>query len=313
MAQTDRERMLELIRTINQHRHEFYDLLEPTVSNETFDALMDELSALQRKLELYMANSPATYPCCKTVKQLATVRHTAPIPAAEPTDQITDLVKFQMQKQLLLLPKLKSVPVKAVYCDHELKELCTCGNGIEGLDILHNLGCIAELPFAFRRRERLVITGEIFINTNAFEELKQGFVFRKRSPYTDINDLIYDAVHFLDAKICRKYKLQFTATDVLEGMEQYTTKAQRLGQLMQYGFTVLHFLVTNRPLNAQQMEIGIRQLQAECLENGLPIEGVTVQYNDAAFSAQCGTSGYPDSDRVLWMCDDPITDSQKAA
>jgi len=153
----------------------------------------------------------------------------------------------------------------------------------------------------------------VFMTPKDFEQLTKGVFHRARNPYTDIYDLIYDSVHLVDSRICRKCKLQFVATDVLVGLDEFPTKAQKLAQLTQYGFTVLHYLVTNRPLTQQQMEYGIRQLQAECLQKGLPFEGVTLQYNDATFSAQCGTADYPSSDRIMWLCKDSAVSTQKAA
>lgn len=164
------------------------------------------------------------------------------------------------------------------------------------------------MPYIFNRKENIVVLGEVFIMPKDFEQLTQSVFHRFKNPYTDIYDFIYDAVHLPDSRICSKCKLQFVATDVRTGLDEYSTKSQKLAQLSQYGFTVLHYLVTNRPLTPQQMEYGISQLQAECLQNGLPFEGVTLLYNDAAFSAQC-----TGPDRILWKCNDMQSITQKAA
>lgn len=299
MAQSDFERMQELIECLNRCRYEYYDLckLPPTVPNEEYDKLMQELRSLQTKMQIYMSNSPAICAQYKTVEELRKGHHPKPIPMAAPAKQMEDLLNFQMQKQLMLMPKMISVPVKVTYIEAQQREIATCGDGVEGYDITHNFGSIAGIPFIFNRKETVVVLGEVFVTPKDFENLTQTVFHRFKNPYTDIYDFIYDAVHLTDSRICRKCKLQFVATDVLVGLDEFPTKAHKLAQLSQYGFTVLHYLVTNRPLTQPQMEYGIRQLQAECLQNGLPIEGVTVQYNDAAFSAQC-----TGPDRILWNC-----------
>lgn len=315
MAQSDLDRMRELIRLLNRCRYEYFELfkLPPTVSNEEYDKLMQELGALQTKMQIYMSNSPAMALHFKTVEELRIGRHPKPIPLAATAERMESLMDFQMQKQLMLMPKLISVPVKITYFDAQLREMATCGDGIEGYEITHNAYSISGIPCIFNRKETIVVLGEVFITPKDFEDLTKNAFHRARNPYTDIYDFIYDALHLSDSRICSKCRLQFVATDVMVGFEDFPTKAQRLAQLPQYGFTVLHNLITNRPLTQQQMEYGIRQLQAECLQNGLPIEGVTVQYNDAAFSAQCGTTGYPVSDRIVWLCDNSIASDQKAA
>lgn len=315
MAQSDMNRMQELIRLLNRCRYEYFELfkLPPTVPDEEYDKLMQELGALQTKMQIYMSNSPAFASRFKIVEELRIGRHPKPIPLAATAERMESLMDFQMQKQLILMPKLISVPVKITYFDAQLQELATCGDGIEGYEITHNAYSISGIPCIFNRKETIVVLGEVFMTPKDFEYLTKNIFHRARNPYTDIYDFIYDAVHLSDSRICSKCRLRFVATDVLVGFEDFPTKAQRLAQLPQYGFTVLHNLITNRPLTQPQMEYGIRQLQAECLQNGLPIEGVTVQYNDAAFSAQCGTTGYPGSDRVVWLCDNSVASDQKAA
>lgn len=59
MAQSDFERMQELIELLNHCRYEYYDLckLPPTVPDEEYDKLMQELAALQTKTQIYMSNT----------------------------------------------------------------------------------------------------------------------------------------------------------------------------------------------------------------------------------------------------------------
>ena len=310
MAQSDFERMQELIELLNHCRYEYFDLckIPPTVPNEEYDKLMQELAALQTKTQIYMSNSPAIASLYKTVEEVRKGHHPKPIPMAATAEKLETLMEFQMQKQLMLMPKLISVPVKVTYMDAQQREIATCGDGIDGYDISHNFCSISGMPYIFNRKENIVVLGEVFVMPKDFEQLTQGVFHRFKNPYTDIYDFIYDAVHLPDSRICSKCKLRFVATDVLSGLDEYSTKSQKLAQLSQYGFTMLHYLVTNRPLTPQQMEYGISQLQAECLQNGLPFEGVTLLYNDAAFSAQC-----TGPDRILWKCTDMQSNTQKAA
>lgn len=315
MAQSDFERMQELINLLNHCRYEYFDLqkIPSTVSNEEYDKLMQELGALQTKLQIYMSNSPAIASQHRTVEEMRKGQHPKTLPVAASAEQLQKLMDFQMQKQLMLMPKMISVPVKLTYFDGQLREMATCGDGVEGYDISHNSCGISGVPFIFSRKADVVVLGEIFVLPKSFEKLTQSVFHRFRNPYTDIYDFIYDAVHLPDSRICSKCKLQFVATDVLSGFDEFSTKSQKLAQLSQCGFAVLHYLVTNRPLTQQQMEYGIGQLQAECQQKGLPIEGVTLQYNDAALSAKCATTGYPVSDRIVWLFSNAAGNLQKAA
>ena len=52
MGKTDKERLFELINLMNRYRHEYYNLNTPTVSDEVYDRLFDELECLQTKTNI---------------------------------------------------------------------------------------------------------------------------------------------------------------------------------------------------------------------------------------------------------------------
>lgn len=148
MAQSDLERMQELIKQLNHCRYEFFDLhkIPPTVSNEEYDKLMQELGALQTKLQIYMSNSPAIASLYKTVEEVRKGHHPKPIPMAATAEKPETLMEFQMQKQLMLMPKMISVPVKLTYFDAQLRELATCGDGVEVMIFLIIPAVFPECP-----------------------------------------------------------------------------------------------------------------------------------------------------------------------
>ena len=76
MAQNKYERLLELVGTLNQHRHAYYNLNAPAVSDEVYDRLFDELSRLERETGVYMANSPTQSVGYPAVSSLEKTIHT---------------------------------------------------------------------------------------------------------------------------------------------------------------------------------------------------------------------------------------------
>lgn len=59
MAQTTVERLRELTSLLNQYRDEYYNKNAPTVSDEIYDRLFDELVSLEEETGIFMANSPS--------------------------------------------------------------------------------------------------------------------------------------------------------------------------------------------------------------------------------------------------------------
>lgn len=301
MASFDISRMFELIRILNQYRYEYYDLKVVTVSDSVYDKLYEELIDLQIKTRVYMANSPSMYPGYPPVSKLETVYHLCPKTKAAAASDTDALTAFQMQKQIVMMPNILGVPVQLTYENCSLQELATRTTGTTGTVVTHNVCSIAGIPMVFDRKDRLVVAGILFIGQSAYDILKQKLLNRNRVPYTNIEEMIFDAVHLLDPMFCRKCQLQFLATEVLEGLEQMNTQAQKLGQLIQYGFTLCPLLVTSRPLTQPQMESGISRLQNECRQSGIPTNGTILLYNDLAFSSKCGTAGFPAADRIAFL------------
>lgn len=75
MAQTDIERLRALTTQLNRYRVEYYSLNAPTVSDEVYDRLFDELSQLERKLGVKMSNSPTQTVGWPAVDKLQKVSH----------------------------------------------------------------------------------------------------------------------------------------------------------------------------------------------------------------------------------------------
>ena len=72
MAQTTVERLRELTSLLNQYRDEYYNKNAPTVSDEIYDRLFDELVSLEEETGIFMANSPSQtvgYPAVSSLEK----------------------------------------------------------------------------------------------------------------------------------------------------------------------------------------------------------------------------------------------------
>lgn len=161
----------------------------------------------------------------------------------------------------MLMLKLNGLTVKLVYENNELVEASTRGDGDVGENITHNVCSIAGIPILINHKERLVVTGEAFISTSDFEELKATKLDSTGKPYKNGCNLAAGSVRQLDPEECKTRRVRFQAFNVLEGFDDIPVKSKKLGMLPALGFDVFKFIVTNRPLNSQQMEDGIKRLQ----------------------------------------------------
>ena len=313
MAQNDKERLFELIRLMNRYRHEYHNLNSPSVSDEVYDRLFDELVGLQTKTCIYMANSPTMAPGYPPVSKLEKVYHPIPLLSLDKCKAVADLISFQQQKQLMLMLKLNGLTVKLVYENNELVEASTRGDGDVGENITHNVCSIAGIPILIDHKERLVVTGEAFISTSDFEELKATKMDCTGRPYKNGCNLAAGSVRLLDPEECKTRRVRFQAFNVLEGFDDIPVKSKKLGMLPALGFDVCKFFVTNRPLNGQQMEDGIKRLQTYAKQNDIPIDGIVVTYNDVAYSKSCGRTGHHYKDGIAFKFEDDLFETRLRA
>ena len=313
MAQTDKERLFELIKLMNCYRHEYYNLNAPSVSDEVYDRLFDELVSLQTKTNIYMANSPTMAPGYPPISKLEKVNHPIPLLSLDKCKAVADLISFQQQKQLMLMLKLNGLTVKLVYENNELVEASTRGDGDVGENITHNVCSIAGIPILINHKERLVVTGEAFISTSDFEELKATKLDGTGKPYKNGCNLAAGSVRQLDPEECKTRRVRFQAFNVLEGFDDIQVKSKKLGMLPALGFDVCKFFVTNRPLNSQQMEDGIKRLQTYAKQNDIPIDGIVVTYNDVAYSKSCGRTGHHYKDGIAFKFEDDLFETRLRA
>ncbi len=288
MAQTDLERLKELIPLLNRYCDEYYNKNAPSISDAEYDRLFDEHMRLQNSTNVYMANSPMFYPGYPPVSNLEKTNHPIPLLSLDKSKSVSDLISFQLQKQLMLMLKLDGLTVKLIYEDCQLVEASTRGDGDVGEIITHNAYSIAGIPAMVNHKGRLVVTGEAFISPSDFEDLKTKVFDHEGNPYKNARNLAAGSVRQLDPAKCRERRVRFQAFNVLEGFEDLPNKSQRLRQLPALGFDVCKFFTTQRPLTEAQMESGIQQLRDFAKENDIPIDGIVATYNDVAFSKSCG-------------------------
>ena len=129
MAQTGIDRLRTLTAQLNQYRYEYYSLNAPTVSDEAYDRLFDELGQLEQELGIQMGNSPTQTVGWLSVDKLKKVSHPTPLLSLDKTKRVEDLCTFMGDQLVMLMPKLDGLTLKVVYEGGVILEASTRGNG----------------------------------------------------------------------------------------------------------------------------------------------------------------------------------------
>ena len=303
------EKQRDLNDRLNRYRDEYYNRNAPSVSDEVYDRLFDELKELEQETGIQMANSPTQTVGYPAVSRLEKTRHEIPLLSLDKTKSSMDLLNFMGEQQVMLMLKLDGLTVKLTYENGELLEAATRGDGDEGEIITHNTRAISGIPSHITYKERLVVTGEGFIRPSDFEELKTSLQDSSGKPYKNGRNLAAGSIRLMDAKTCRERRLVFMPFGVLEGFPHLTRKSDKLRELRALGFQPCKYLVTKQKLTLENVEAGIYQLRQYATDKDIPIDGIVVSFNDIAYAQSCGRTGHHYKDGLAYKFEDDLHES----
>ena len=306
MEQNTLRKQRELTDRLNRYRNEYYNYNNPSVSDEVYDRLFDELHKLEQETGIQMSNSPTVTVGYPVVGKLEKTAHKIPLLSLDKVKSSVDLCWFMGEHQVMIMLKLDGLTIKLTYENGELVEAATRGDGDEGEIVTHNARAISGIPAHIQYPGRLVVTGEAFIRPRDFERLNTSIVDENGETYKNGRNLAAGSVRLRDAGECMERCVTFMPFNVLEGFDDLPRKSERLKELRPLGFTPCKYLVTKRPLTQAETEDGIKQLQQYAKDSDIPIDGIVVTYNDIAFSKRCGRTGHHYKDGLAFKFEDEL-------
>lgn len=269
-------RIQDLTARLNRYRDEYYNQNAPSVSDEVYDRLFDELAALEKQTGVQMANSPTRTVGYPAVSGLEKTVHTIPLLSLDKTKDSAALLDFIGEQQIMLMLKLDGLTLKLTYENGQLTQAATRGDGSEGEVVTHNTRGISGIPQAIPYKERLVVTGEAFIRPSDFEDLCDAVTDANGVAYKNSRNLAAGSVRLLNAADCAARRVTFMPFGVIEGFADLTLKSKKLARLAGQGFTPCKCFVTTRRLSQKELEDGIARLRGYARENDIPIDGCAV-------------------------------------
>ena len=306
MDQTILRKQRELTDRLNRYRNEYYNHNNPSVSDEVYDRLFDELQSLEKETGVQMANSPTATVGYPVVGKLEKATHEIPLLSLDKVKSSLELCRFMGEHQVMFMLKLDGLTIKLTYEGGVLMEAATRGDGDVGEIVTHNTRAISGIPARIQYQGRLVVTGEAFIRPSDFERLNTSIVDENGETYKNGRNLAAGSVRLRDAGECMGRCVTFMPFSVLVGFDDLPRKSERLKEIQKLGFNPCKYLVTKRPLTQEETEDGIKQLQQYAKDSDIPIDGIVVTYNDIAFSKSRGRTGHHYKDGLAFKFEDEL-------
>ncbi|BDF35869.1 DNA ligase [Lachnospiraceae bacterium] len=307
-TETQIKRINDLVSWLNKHRHAYYNLNQSNISDWEYDKRFDELKELEEDTGIVLSNSPTHTVGYPPVSSLAKVMHPIPLRSLDKEKQVSGLLTFIKNHNVLLMLKLDGLTTKLVYENGHLVEASTRGDGEVGEEITHNIPVFSNVPLEIPYKHRLVITGESFIPINDFKRLKDTLRDGNGSPYKNARNLAAGSVRSFSPDNCRGRCIHFMPFHVLEGLVEIPesdSRQRKLSRLNTFGFTPCPYISVIQPgLNEAQLSQHIQDLVTLAENRNLPIDGIVVMYDSLSFSKSCGYTGHHNKDGIAYKFED---------
>ncbi|MDE6374114.1 MAG: NAD-dependent DNA ligase LigA, partial [Clostridia bacterium] len=205
----DKNRVRFLIDTLNKWAHEYYVLDNPSVSDREYDALYDELKAIEERTGEVEFDSPTKRVGGEPVKGFERHAHIHRLYSLDKSVTYEQLSAFFTRvKKVVPEPhftveyKFDGLTMCLTYDGGRFVRATTRGNGVEGEDVTVQCLTIKSFPLTIAYKGLLEVQGEAVIRLSVLEEYNKT----AREQLKNARNAAAGAIRNLDPKVTAERK-----------------------------------------------------------------------------------------------------------
>jgi DNA ligase (NAD+) len=311
------QRAAQLREELREHGHRYYVLDDPLITDDKYDALLDELRAIEAEHpELLTPDSPTQRTGGEPVSTLNKVTHRQPMLSlanARSEEELRAWVARMRNHlaregiedpdfQYVAEPKIDGLAISLIYRDGVLEIGATRGNGEVGEDVTHNLRTIPTIPLRIEGDDLpalLEVRGEVYMSLADFAALNERRAEAGLSTFMNPRNSAAGTIRQLDPKLTRERPLSMWCYGIgaTEGIS-FAGHWDSLQWLKEHGFRVnddVQRLTTEEELVAQCRSWEDRRGQLD-----FEIDGVVVKVDDFELQRRLGVVGRDPRWAIAW-------------
>lgn len=329
ISDTIPRRIKTLREQIRYHNYRYYVLNKPVIGDPEYDALMDQLRALEtRHPELVTPDSPTQRVGAEPANAFTKVDHPAPILSLDKASDADEIRAWwdRVSKYVtppaadvawVVEPKLDGLTVVLHYENGLFAQGATRGDGYVGEDVTTNLRTVPTLPLripvlppdvspqdrgdvtdtpdpdktgSVHVPSRLVIRGEAIMLIEDFEALNEREAEAGKDPFANPRNAAAGSLRQLDPRVTAERPLTLLAYAIVDADElPVETQWEALRYLRQLGFSVSDYVTRFA---------AIEPLIAYCeswieKRDSMPyeVDGLVIKVDDLGTQASMGVVG----------------------
>ena len=288
---TKQERINELVELLNKAGRAYYQESTEIMSNYEYDALYDELVALEKETGVILSNSPTVNVGYEVISELPKETHEKPMLSLDKTKEVEGLKSFLGDKEGMLSWKLDGLTVVLTYDHGKLVKAVTRGNGEVGEVVTNNAKTFKNIPLSVPYKEQLILRGEAVIKYTDFERINSE-IEDVDSKYKNPRNLCAGSVRQLNNQITSERNVNFYAfTLVKADSEEFDNSLEKQYEFLKsQGFQVVPY----KRVNSGNVEEKIREYAKEIETFDIPSDGLVLIYDDIKYGESLGrTAKFP--------------------
>ena len=291
-------RMRQLADELNRAARAYYVLDDPYMSDKEYDALYDELSALEKETGVILPDSPTHRVGGEPLSEFLPHTHINRLwsmDKAQTEEQLsawidrTEKLAGRSDLSYFVEYKFDGLTLNLTYRDGQLVQAATRGNGVTGEAILPQARTIRTVPLTIPYRGLLEVQGECIMRLSALEKYNQS----AKEPLKNARNAAAGALRNLDPQVTASRNLDafFYQVGTIEN-PPYHSQPEMLDFLRENGFQVSPYL--GRPHSREELLACIREIGSHRGDLDWLIDGAVIKVGDFALREQMGfTEKFP--------------------
>ncbi len=215
MMEEIKKRIDELTEILKKANYEYYNLDNPSITDQEYDKYLRELINLEEKYPEYAdPNSPTKRVGGEAIDSFRKVQHKIPMISLanvfneEEIRDFTGRIKNAgFKPDYVCELKIDGLSVSLHYEHGKLVYAATRGDGITGEDITHNVVTIKTVPLDLKRDIDIEVRGEIYMNKATLEKLNRERELKGEAKLQNVRNAAAGSIRQLDPKIAAKRHL----------------------------------------------------------------------------------------------------------
>ena len=297
-----KKRQKELTEKLNAASRAYYQEAREILSNYEYDALYDELVALEKETGTVLAGSPTAHVGYEVLSELPKERHESPMLSLDKTKDRDALAAWIGEHRTLLSWKLDGLTIVLTYRNGGLFKAVTRGNGEVGEVITNNARVFKNVPLRIPFQGELVLRGEAVIGYHEFERINEE-IPEADAKYKNPRNLCSGSVRQLNNEITAKRNVHFFAFALVraEGMDFENSREKQFLWLKEQGFDVVEYKVVTGATLSENMAWFAEHIE----KNEYPSDGLVALYDDIAYGEALGrTAKFPRNSMAFKWADE---------